>query len=383
MPSPFNCTGLYNIFLPVCLCLTSAVASAMEPTIEKPTGYRHWLTFDSYKLDVRSDQHSDPLPLRYFGQSDWVKHLQPRAGLNLVRLDQSIEIGLLSEESYGLAIIARNKGRLIATEETLNRAGELARDQSGVQDWRLTPKLSLTGFSGLGLAWQKSHALAEHLRLRWGAQGLLLKQLYSRDLAGLLDYQSSSQSYIFDITSFEKNSRLKTPFQSPFDSSGQGLLFQADLQWTFDTVRLEMGVSDVGWLRWQLLPEQLLNLNSNTSSRDANGYLLYKPLVQGQNYQRTVLWTAPWTGKIQASWYATPSQVVSLPWTYIPGFGWLPAYRWTHLGWPIVWSLEWRQHDRNLLFESRWNQWTFGWGLNNSRSESRSQAWHITYVKKF
>lgn len=339
---------------------------------------------DRLEVQLRSELHSDPLPLRYFGQSKWAEHLTPRPGINLVQIDQSAEVLLASDKhERSVSLIARQFGRLVVSEETVRRLGEVARKDQSVQDWSLSPQMALKGFSGIGLDWQQSHPIASGWQWRWGAQGLLLRSLYARDLQGELNYQAANQTYAFDASSTEKNSSLKYPFQKSYDSSGQALLFQTHLRWVSGHMGLDAGIKDLGWLRWKQLPEQVLSLNSNVNDLDANGYLLYKPLLQGQNRQATVVWKAPWTAQINAHWSFTPDHQLSLPWQYIPNFGWLPAYRWTDTSQPLTWAVEWRQHDRNLVIQTQWQNWAVDFGLNNMASDSHSQVWRLSYSKKF
>lgn len=360
----------------------SQTSDTTDPTATGPVAI--YSIVDRIEWRLHSDIHSDPLPLRYFGQDRWVEHLQARPGRNLVRMDQSVELVLFSDRhQQSISLLTRQFARLVASEETVRRFANVSSKNFDNQDWHLMPDMSVQGFSGTGLKWQQVFAIQSDTKLHLGLQGLTLNSLYARDLQGELSYQANTQSYAFDASSTEITNRLKYPFQKSYEPTGQALLFNAHMKWRSETWGLEVGVRDVGWLRWQQLPQQFLQLNSNVNERDSNGYLLFKPLLQGQNSQSTVLWHAPWTADIQVNWSFTPTRQMSLPWQYIPQFGWLPALRYSDQSNPFQWAVEWRHHDRNLVMEAQWKHWSIGWGLNNFNAERHSQVWRLNYLQTF
>ncbi len=385
----FFAFSLLRCLIRLVLFFAAAVAHAGEDeSTNTQPGYLASLPsklgLEKMTLQIKSDLHSDPLPLKYFGTANWADHLQARPGMNLVRIDQSASVELLlKDRPESLSVLARSSGRLLLSEDTARRLSTVVHGEKGSQDWQVSPQLTLKGFSGYGLDWQQSHALGPQWKWQWGAQGLILRSLYARDLQGDLSYQAVTQTYAFHARSIENSSTLQYPYQMPYDATGQGLLFQTHLAWQSGPLGFEAGVRDLGWLRWQELPRQELILNSSVKDRDSNGYLLYRPLLKGQNSQPTVVWSAPWTGDLQARWSFTQHHQLSLPWQYIPQFGWLPAYRWRDASGRVPWAVEWRAHDRNLVLQAQWKNWSVDWGLANLASESRSQVWRLMYAKKF
>lgn len=389
MSNSFYSLSFLNGAVGLVFCCSGYLAQASEQMPEEQKlGY--WdalasqLGVSNLAVQIKSDLYSDPLPLKYFGKSNWTDYMQARPGMNLVRIDQSASIELgLKDASQSLSLLARSSGRLVLSEGTARRLSTVVQGEKGSQDWQVSPQLALKGFTGYGLDWQQTHDLGSHWQWQWGAQGLVLRSLYARDMQGDLSYQAVTQTYIFNARSIESSSNLQYPYQTPYDSTGQGLMFQTHLAWQSGHLEIEAGVRDLGWLRWQELPRQELILNSNVKERDNNGYLLYRPLLKGQNSQPTVVWSAPWTGDLKARWSFTQHHQLSLPWQYIPQFGWLPAYRWSDSSGRVPWAVEWRSHERNLVFQAQWKNWSANWGLANSESQSRSQVWRLTYAKRF
>lgn len=339
---------------------------------------------DMPTIQLHSELHSDPLAIRHWGHANWAEHLQARPGKNLVRIDQAAELRLTPHHAkHQISLMVRQLGRLVASEGTVQALGEIARKNHLTQDWNLFPDLALQSFSGMGLQWNQSLAIAANWQWQLGVQGLLLRHLTARNLQGDLSYQAASQTYVFHASSLEQSSRLQYPFQEVHDRAGQALLFQTQLKWNAGPLDVEIGVKDWGWLRWQNLPTQKLQLNSNVRELDANGYLVYKPLLHGQNRQSSVLWRAPWTAETTVQWAFGSAQKLSLPWQYIPDFGWLPAARWTDARHPVQWAVEWRQHDRNVVLYFQWKNWGLDWGLDNLDHASRNQVWRVSYRKNF
>ena len=343
-------------------------------------------SFKDSKLELKiiSDVQSDPLPVKYLGHSNWRNFLEARPGTNLIRVDKSVEIELTSPDKlFSLGLIARSLGRLLISEESVRQMGGVVRREKQAQDWLIDAQLGMQGFSGTGVQWQKIYNISPQMQWRFGGQGLLLTNLSSRDLSGQMGYQHLDQSYRFELMSKEKNSALRLPYQDIAHKFGQGLLFNSHLVWQSNDAGVELGVKDFGILRWQAVPERVLKLNSNVTERDANGYLLYRPLLVGQNSQTSAVMKSPWVAEVTPRWSPSQGQYFSMPLQYIPKFGWLKAYRWTDTRGSIPWAIEWREHDQNLVFQGKWNRWVADFGFSNFNSNSRSQLFKVSYVSNF
>lgn len=343
-------------------------------------------TFSDGKIEfkITSDVHSDPLPVKYLGNSNWMKFLEARPGTNLIRLDKSVEIQLTSPDKLvSLGLISRSLGRLLISEESVRHLGSVSNRLTQSKDLLVDAQLNMQGFSGTGVQWQKKYSISPQMHWQVGGQGLLLTSLSSRDFSGQMGYQQSDQSYRFELVGEEKNNALRLPYQDVANKFGHGLLFKAHLVWQSNQAGLELGVRDLGILRWQGMPQRVLKLNTNVTERDSNGYLLYRPLLTGQNSQSSVLMKSPWVAEVTPRWSPSQGQYFSMPLQYIPNFGWLKAYRWADSLGSIPWAIEWREHDQNLVFQGQWNRWVADFGFSNFNSNSRSQLFKVSYVSNF
>ena len=343
-------------------------------------------TFIDGRLEfkIKSDVQSDPLPVKYLGNSNWMSYLEARPGLNLIRIDKSVEIEVANQDkSVSFGLITRSLGRLLITEESVRYLGVVAKREAQTKDWLVDAQMSVQGFSGTGIQWQKKYDLSPHIEWRVGAQGLMLTNLQSRDISGQMGYLQLDQTYRFEVMANDKNSRLKLPYQDATSKFGQGLLFQSHLAWQSENFGVQFGVKDFGILRWQSMPQRVMNLNTNVTERDTNGYLLYRPLVTGQNSQSSVKIKSPWTVELMPHWSPSQGYYLSMPWQYIPSFGWLKAYRWTDSKAKFPWAVEWREHERNLVLQSQWGPWSADLGLSSFNAHSRSQLFKLSYARQF
>jgi hypothetical protein len=332
----------------------------------------------SWQVSMQSSQYSDVLPLRYFGQRDWAQHVQPHRGRNLVQVEQSLVLTRAAKDSnQQWSLVARQMGRVVLDEPSARRIAQMGSGVDASQDWQWMPQIAYKAFSGYGLDWQYLALADEGFYAEGGAQALVLSRLSGRALGGEVDYSAVDGRYGFAVQSVQNSSQLRFPFQKPFDAQGQAWLLQGRWGWRSGALHVHAGVRDVGLLQWRGLPQQVLNLNSSTRTRDADGYILYRPLVQGQNSQTDVRWHAPWRGDVQLAWRASTTQTWSMPWQYVPGFGWLPALRWQEDGAGLKWALTWRQHQRDVLGQWSWGAWGFSLALGHT---SASQQWGISYA---
>lgn len=343
-------------------------------------------TFSDGKLDfkIKSDLQSDPLPVKYLGHSNWMRFLDARPGINLIRVDKSAEVEFKSPNGlYSFGLTTRSVGRLLVSEETVRNLRFVANREAQANDWLANVQLHMEGFSGTGVQWQQKLNLSPQIQWRVGGQGLLLTQLQSRDFSGQMGYQQLDQSYRFGVVSQDKNTALRLPYQDAVSKLGQGLIFNTQIAWQSQYAGVEFGVKDLGILHWQGVPIRMLKLNSNIAERDSNGYLIYRPLLTGQNAQSSLTMKSPWVAELTPKLMPTQGQYFSMPWQFIPNFGWLKSYRWTNTQGGIPWAMEWREHDRNLVFQGQWNQWVADIGLTSLNSNTRSQIFKISYLQNF
>lgn len=334
-----------------------------------------------WQVSLVSERLSDPLPLQYFGQPDWAAHVQPRSGRNLVQVNQSLSMTRVSAAgTQQWSWVARQLGRIVLDEDTARRMAQIATGQDAAQNWHGQHWLTYKSFSGQGIDWKYQSAVSEGFYADGGVQVLVLRSLSARSLDGEVNFNTADGRYAFNVQTGQSGNKLSYPFQKPFDAQGQALLLQGRLGWRAGPWHVSGGVRDAGWLRWQGLPHQALSLNSQTQTRDANGYIVWQPLVQGQNSQTDVRWGAPWTGDMQLGWRASAQQSWSLPWQYVPQVGWLPALRWQGDGAPVRWAVTWRQHQRDVTGQVGWGPWRVALALGNT---SHSQQLELAYAQNF
>lgn len=377
---------LWKVLLTFLIFLPHAVKAEDSPAFNLINLDVFYQTFSDGKIEFKftSDVQSDPLPVKYLGQSNWMKFLEARPGTNLIRLDKSIEIQLSSPDKlFSLGLVSRSLGRLLINEESVRHLGSVSNRLTQSNDSLVDAQLNMQGFSGTGVQWKKKFSITPQMHWQVGGQGLLLSSLSSRDFSGQMGYQQLDKNYSFDLIGEEKNSALRLPYQDAANKYGQGLLFNSHLVWHSNHVGLELGVKDLGILRWQGMPQRVLKLNTNVTERDSNGYLLYRPLLTGQNSQSSVVMKSPWVAEVTPRWSLPQGKYFSMPLQYIPKFGWLKAYRWTDTQGSIPWAIEWREHDRNLVFQGQWNRWVADFGFSNFNSNSRSQLFKVSYVRNF
>ena len=346
----------------------------------------HWLALDwrQWRLQLRSDLYSDGLALRYFGQGDWSDRVRPRAGKNLVQVDQSLSLSVGSgEQGQQLGWSRRQLGRLVLSEDSVRRMSQIDRGEHASESWTWRPDLSLAGFSGEGLDWTYRSQPGMGWSWEGGAQWLRLSRLYGRELTGDVSYDAFDQSYGFHALSTQVGSNLKLPFQKPVETSGQAWLLRGHIHWRNESLAVSAGVRDWGQLRWVGVPQQVLRLNSSTSERDENGFVVYKPSIQGQNSQPVIRWRAPYTLDVTASWLLGPAGRLSLQGDRVPQFGWLPSLRWSRSMGPLDGSLQWRMHQRDLVAMAQWQGLSVALASQNFRRDARSQVWSLAYLHRF
>ena len=335
----------------------------------------------AWRVELHSERYSDPLPLRHLGQADWAEHVQARSGRNLVQVNQSLALRRVDATSrHQWSLLARQLGRIVMDETTAVRIGQIANGTESTQDWHWRPQLTYQGFAGYGLGWAYLTPQQEGVYFDVGSQLLTVTRLSARNFSGTVDFNASSQRYAFNVQSSRGDSRLAFPFQKPYAETGLALLLNGRVGWRSALWSFNVGVRDAGWLQWQGLPQQDLNYNTQNKVRDANGYILYRPLVQGQNSQNAARWRAPWTGELQAAVNIAPQTSLSLPWEYVPALGWLPAMRWQDQAGALQWSATWRQHQKDVLTQWHWGPWSLTWAAGRIR---HSQDLGLSYALVF
>lgn len=314
-------------------------------------------------FSLGSDHHADAVPLSALSGGDFGRvqaaRLAPRQGRNLAWIDDEARLRWQAPSGWQWSVLARQSGSLVISDDALRLAAQIAQGQALASDadWRVQARLR--AFSGAGLALGRESDLGAW-RISWELQGLALGRWRQRDVAGWVQGQAASQSYAFALRSDETDNRLDLPFQTTAASQGAGLLGALSLQWRGDVLQAGLALRDAGWLHWSRLPAQGMTLDTRTAATDADGFLLYRPLIQGQNQQATLTrWQVPrWTlsadVRLAGSSALGGEQRVGLRLDTLPGAPVLPALTWQRpsqgrsgLG-GVQWDAAWQLHQRRL-----------------------------------
>lgn len=327
----------------ILLAVAATLVLAASPTRAAPF---------STELQLRSQRHSDFSSLDLLGDLDDRDKLslaRPRAGRNLAYIDDEARLGLHTGD-WAWSLLARSRATLMLGEQTIRAAQHATGTDRTSEDAQWQTDARLRGFRGVGLEARRDHLeLAGGWKLGLAAQALALTGLRERSITGELHYRGSSAQYGGTVDSSERSERLDFPFRGDVPAIGVGLLFSADAAWHAGAFALGLGVRDVGVLHWRALPSQTFTASSDTARVDDEGFLVYRPLLQGQNRQGSITVAAPAWWTVHADWRATPAGTLRLSADVLTAYGALPAVRWTQDvsgNWTLM--AGWRLHERRL-----------------------------------
>lgn len=357
-------------------------------------------------FSLRSDHHADAATLGvldrgHFGRAEWAQ-VSPRAGDNLARIDDEARLGWRQRggalDGWQIAVLARSQATLVASHDALALAAQVARGerQAAGADWQT--RVRLRAFTGAGLAFGREQALTfvpapGRWQAGWEVQTLALGRWREREIAGPVHLDAATQRYGFTLASAEADSRLRLPFQQPAASHGAGLLLGGRLDWQGQDLPgawapwAHLALRDGGWLRWRGLPQQQATLDTATASTDADGFLVYQPLIQGQNRQSTVTRWQPWRATLAGGVALADRQRLGLRLDTLPGWGLLPALTWqrpaaspTAPGWAGVGlNAEWCLHERRLTLGLDWRSFSLRAGADRPGGSARSRGWALAW----
>ena len=359
--------------------LTLAVASCTAATAQTQAA-----EITDWQLTLRSERHSDALPLARLGSDDW-QHLAPRRGNNLALLDDELRISR-QQAGWTWSLLARQQATLVASDSALALAALVDSGRKPAADTRWQAEVRLRAFAGAGLALGRSQALSGGWSMRGEAQLLALGRWRERRLTGPVSYGAASGGYSFDLRSDEIHDRLESPFQQAFARRGAGLLLGADLAWDGVMAWANAGLRDGGWLHWRGVPQQQATLNTATQAQDSDGYLIYRPLIQGQNLQVGLTRWLPWRATLAAGAKLPGGDRLGLRLDTLAGFGALPSLLWqrpaAHPG-ALALGAEWRLHERRLDLMLSWQGLTLKAGADRIDGQARSRALALGWARHF
>lgn len=358
---------------PHTLALALTVALALPAAAsESETG--------AWQLELKSDRHSDSLPLSAFGHDEWARELQPREGRNLSYAEEELRLER-RQGDWSLALLARSSATLVASHDSVLLAAQIERGERPSSDTQWSNDVRLRGFSGVGIEAGRRHSLAPGWRAGWSAQALVLTRWRQREVNGPVRYDVASGSYDFALHSRELDNKRQFPFQQPFDARGAGLLFGGELAWEGEQAFAALALRDGGWLRWSGVPEQQMTLDSAVKTFDADGFLIYQPLLQGQNSQAGAARGQPWRATVQTGWKLDAQRQISASAERLPDFGWLPAVQWKQRSGELEWGLGWKLHERRATLSLAWQGWRLRAGTDRLDGSARSRDLALSYTQ--
>lgn len=336
----------------------------------------------SWQFSLRSDRHSDALPLAALGDDDW-RHLAPRPGRNLAYVDEQLRLQRRSG-GWTVGLLARSQATLVASRETLELAALVDGGQRPAGDARWLADMQLRAFSGAGALVAHEWPLAPGLTLALSTQLLALGRWRERSIHGPVTYDASTASYAFALQSTELDDRLEFPFRQAFARRGVGALLGAELAWSAGPWSARVALRDGGWLHWRGLPQQQATLVTDAQGLDANGFVVYRPLVEGRNAQSGRTRLQPWRGHVALSRTVAEGRQLAVTIDTVPGFGALPALQWQQrldhaaIG-PVQLGLGWRLHERRATLSLGWRGWRLQAGADRLDAAARSREFALTW----
>jgi len=348
----------------------------------------------SLEFSVQTQRHSDATRLNEMAHKS-APPLRPRAGRNLSYEDNELRLAY-RQGSWTLSALGRQSAAIVANQDGLEFARHLIDKQLPAGDRRFDLDLDYRGFAGGGLALARQFLFgdAKSARDGWSAhlevQALSLKRLRHTELLGSASFNAARRAYAFELQGRRAQDGMDFPFQQDYAGTGWGLLGQAELQWCGARACAALAWQDLGRLVWKGLPQEALTLNSETNSYDADGYLVYKPMLSGRysqpRYSSSARQRLQLRGHYESDWGRSSLQL-----THLQGFGWLPELG---LGWNLApggmserlglqgWGLRWASHERRLSLDLQGRRWRLSWGSDRlSGSEAHSRQLSLAWIQ--
>lgn len=334
-----------------------------------------------WALQVRSERHSDFSSIDDL-RDDNAAGYRARHARNLAYVEEEVRLQR-SEGLWSLALLGRSSATLVANEDAVNAVRHVRGIGRDAADRQWDVEARMRGFAGVGAELGRAFQAGPEWSGAVLVQALALTRWREREVNGVADFQSATGTYAFDLRSRELNDRLSFPFQQSSAAAGAALLFGADLAWQRGAWRAHAGVRDLGWLHWRGLPQQDLTASSSTRAVDAEGFVVYRPLLQGQNRQGGLTRRAPYRLQLDASWQATEHGSLEVAARKFEGYAFLPSIGWKQ-GWgKLQAAAHWQLHERRLVLDVGWENWHAFLGTDKLGSGAQSRAFGLRYQRAF
>jgi hypothetical protein len=332
----------------------------------------------AWRLSVRSDHHSDAVALRDLND-DAGQHLAPRGERSLAWVDDELRASR-DAGAWTWSLLARSRATLVASRGALDLVSQVEGVHPADANRHWETDARMRGFSGAGIELSRHFRPASGWRARVDAQVLVLRHWRERHIAGTVDYEAASATYAVDLQSSQLDDRLDFPFRSRFASRGSALLLGGELAWQSGPWSSSITLRDLGWLRWRGVPQRNATLATATQSYDADGFVIYKPLIQGNNSQAGGTRRAPASATTQLAWQAGPDTQALLAADWLPGFGALPRIAWQQRFGDWQTAVEWRFHERRLGVALQWRGLQLRVGADRLDGAARSRELMLAYT---
>lgn len=330
----------------------------------------------AWQFSLRSDHHSDAVALRDIDSDDALHSLSARPGRNLAYIDDELRASR-RQGAWTWSVLARSRATLVANADALALVAHVESEPAARRDGRWATEARWRAFSGTGLEAERRFVLGDAWQLRASVQGLALRHWRERRIDGPVSYDAASATYAFDLQSTQRDDRLSFPFQSGFAARGAALLFGAELAWQGERWSAALGLRDVGWLHWRGLPQEQATLSTSTQAYDADGFVIYRPLIQGRDSQAGLTRDAPALASARVAWQATADGQLVAAADWIAGFGALPRVEWQQRWGALGLGAAWRVHERRLTLSAAWRGLQLQLGTDRPGSERRSQSFGL------
>lgn len=287
------------------IALTCTVFSSLAIAQASPAGAGAGWTASATWAEESAGQG---LPVLALDRSDWADHLLGHPTIARAFRSMKAELNVTHPNGWRMAALARAETWLQANSEAVTLAALEAKGVNPSVASDFSPYASAQSWQGEGILvgtpwWNLDVAGA----WRWQADATLLqlRHLSTAELAGKLQYRGNGL-YDFDMHSQRSNTNITSPFLPASGDSGLGASLSLGLMglpapgW-----RLQLRADDlVSQLQWSDLATDTNALNSQVTSRAADGSLDYAPLIKGQkalvrvarrmsvNWQTQVAWSA-------------------------------------------------------------------------------------------
>jgi hypothetical protein len=290
-----------------------------------------WAPFTS----VEEHSIADGLPVLALDHDGW-QQLVP-IGPDTARAAQRVNAVLGAEHSSGwrLGALARSQAAVAVSSDALSLAQAIAGDRSPAADTSFGLGASYVGWRGrgftVGIPWQSVGS--NDWQWTADAQWLQLTDFRYTQLEGTALYQSSTQTYGFDVSSDRASRGITGPFLgiSGVKGVGYSVSFAAKGQIT-PKVQVSFKAEDLlSRLRWGQLAREQLSLNTQVQRRRADGFLDYAPAISGRQSIQAVSARMGARYDTQLAWQYAPTSAASARWHRLAGMNeyWL--------GWSTRW----------------------------------------------